>query len=60
MGRTEVVLKSTNLIQWVRERLWVTQSCQKSYSDRRQSDLEFQVGDYVLLKVSPWKGVIPF
>lgn len=36
------------------------QSRQKSYADKRRSDLEFQVGDYVLLKVSPWKGVIRF
>ena len=38
----------------------MTQSRQKSYTDRRRSDLEFQVGDMVLLKVSPWKGVIRF
>ncbi|GJS94307.1 putative reverse transcriptase domain-containing protein [Tanacetum coccineum] len=29
---------------------------QKSYADRRTKSLEFQVGDMVLLKVSPWKG----
>nr|GEW26921.1 putative reverse transcriptase domain-containing protein [Tanacetum cinerariifolium] len=33
---------------------------QKSYSDKRRKPLEFIVGDYVLLKVSPWKGVIRF
>ncbi|KAD3640196.1 hypothetical protein E3N88_29419 [Mikania micrantha] len=33
---------------------------QKSYADRRRKPLEFQVGDKVLLKVSPWKGVIRF
>ncbi|KAJ9546574.1 hypothetical protein OSB04_019117 [Centaurea solstitialis] len=33
---------------------------QKSNADKRRSDLEFQVGDDVLLKVSPWKGVIRF
>ena len=60
MGSTEVVLKTTGLIQQVHDRLWVAQSHQKSYADRRQSDLEFQVGDFVLLKVSPWKGVIRF
>ncbi|KAJ9558017.1 hypothetical protein OSB04_012631 [Centaurea solstitialis] len=47
-------------IQRIRERLRTTQSRQKSYADRRRSDLEFQVGDRVLLKVSPWKGVIRF
>ncbi|GKB43443.1 reverse transcriptase domain-containing protein [Tanacetum coccineum] len=31
-----------------------------SYDDKRRKPLEFSVGDYVLLKVSPWKGVIRF
>ncbi|GJU58409.1 pol polyprotein [Tanacetum coccineum] len=31
---------------------------QKSYAYKRRKPLEFSVGDYVLLKVSPWKGVI--
>ncbi|GJY25180.1 putative reverse transcriptase domain-containing protein [Tanacetum coccineum] len=33
---------------------------QKSYADMRRKPLEFQVGDKVMLKVSPWKGVIRF
>ncbi|GKA18999.1 putative reverse transcriptase domain-containing protein [Tanacetum coccineum] len=32
----------------------------KSYADRRRKPLEFEVGDKVMLKVSPWKGVICF
>ncbi|GJV39866.1 putative reverse transcriptase domain-containing protein [Tanacetum coccineum] len=32
----------------------------KSYADKRRKSLEFSVGDYVLLKVSPWKGVVRF
>ena len=35
-------------------------SRQKSYADRRRKPLEFDVGDHVLLKVSPWKGVVRF
>ncbi|GJR71168.1 putative reverse transcriptase domain-containing protein [Tanacetum coccineum] len=31
-----------------------------SYADVRRKPLEFQVGDKVMLKVSPWKGVIRF
>ncbi|GKE21565.1 putative reverse transcriptase domain-containing protein [Tanacetum coccineum] len=34
--------------------------CQKSYADKRRKPLEFSVGDYVLIKVSPWKGVVHF
>ncbi|GJV66534.1 putative reverse transcriptase domain-containing protein [Tanacetum coccineum] len=30
------------------------------YADNRRKPLEFNVGDYVLLKVSPWKGVVRF
>nr|GEW34892.1 putative reverse transcriptase domain-containing protein [Tanacetum cinerariifolium] len=30
------------------------------YADKRKKPLEFSVGDYVLLKVSPWKGVVRF
>ncbi|GKD33066.1 putative reverse transcriptase domain-containing protein [Tanacetum coccineum] len=29
-------------------------------SDNRRKPLEFQVGDHVMLKVSPWKGVVQF
>ncbi|GKE80636.1 hypothetical protein Tco_1550636 [Tanacetum coccineum] len=32
----------------------------KSYVDKRRKPLEFSVGDYVLLKVSPWKGMVHF
>nr|GEV16211.1 putative reverse transcriptase domain-containing protein [Tanacetum cinerariifolium] len=32
----------------------------KSYADVRCKPLEFEVGDRVMLKVSPWKGVIRF
>ncbi|GJR82434.1 zf-CCHC domain-containing protein [Tanacetum coccineum] len=31
-----------------------------SYADKRRKPLEFSVGDYVLLKVLPWKGVVRF
>nr|GEX28973.1 hypothetical protein [Tanacetum cinerariifolium] len=33
---------------------------QKSYADNRRKSLEFEVGDRVMLKLSPWKGVICF
>ncbi|GJW01565.1 hypothetical protein Tco_1556816 [Tanacetum coccineum] len=32
----------------------------KSYADKRRKPLGFSVGDYVLLKLSPWKGVVHF
>nr|GFA36750.1 putative reverse transcriptase domain-containing protein [Tanacetum cinerariifolium]GFA36761.1 putative reverse transcriptase domain-containing protein [Tanacetum cinerariifolium]GFA37208.1 putative reverse transcriptase domain-containing protein [Tanacetum cinerariifolium] len=33
---------------------------QKSYTDLKLKPMEFQVGDKVMLKVSPWKGVVRF
>ncbi|GJW61846.1 hypothetical protein Tco_0111181 [Tanacetum coccineum] len=42
------------------DRLKAARDRQKSYADKRRRPLEFSVGDYVLLKVSPWKGVVRF
>ncbi|GJT68780.1 putative reverse transcriptase domain-containing protein [Tanacetum coccineum] len=33
---------------------------QKSYADRKRKPMEFEIGDRVMLKVSPWKGVVRF
>nr|GEU49175.1 putative reverse transcriptase domain-containing protein [Tanacetum cinerariifolium] len=33
---------------------------QKNYFDRKRKPMEFKVGDRVMLKVSPWKGVVRF
>nr|GEX26371.1 hypothetical protein [Tanacetum cinerariifolium] len=44
----------------IKDRLKATRDRQKSYADKRRKPLEFSVGDYVLLKVSPWKGVVRF
>ncbi|KAH9671844.1 Endonuclease [Citrus sinensis] len=43
-----------------RGHLQIAQSRQKSYADRRRRELEFEKGDFVFLKVSPWKGVFRF
>ncbi|XP_075083384.1 uncharacterized protein LOC142167127 [Nicotiana tabacum] len=42
------------------ERLKIAQSRQKSYTDIRHRDIDFKVGDYVFLKVSPMKGIMRF
>ncbi|GJX54586.1 hypothetical protein Tco_0282955 [Tanacetum coccineum] len=41
-------------------RLQAARDRQKSYADTRRKPLEFQIGDRVMLKFSPWKGVIHF
>ena len=44
----------------IKERLKTTQSCQKSYTDVRRRSLEFEVDDWVYLKVSSMKRVMLF
>ncbi|GJS12451.1 reverse transcriptase domain-containing protein [Tanacetum coccineum] len=44
----------------IKERLKAARDHQKSYADNRRKPLEFEEGDRVLLKVSPWKGAIRF
>ena len=56
----DMVRETTEKIIQIRDRLRTARSRQKSYADIRRKPLEFQVGDLVMLKVSPWKGVIRF
>ncbi|KAH9751668.1 Endonuclease [Citrus sinensis] len=42
------------------DRLKVAQDRQKSYADKRRRELEFEVGDRVFIRISPWKGVLRF
>ena len=44
----------------IKETLKTAQSRQKSYTDFRIRTLEFEVDDFVYLKVSPMKGVMRF
>ncbi|GJW64056.1 putative reverse transcriptase domain-containing protein [Tanacetum coccineum] len=56
----ELVQETTKKISQIKDRLKVARDHQKSYADRMRKPLEISVGDYVLLKVSPWKGVVRF
>ncbi|GKC35146.1 putative reverse transcriptase domain-containing protein [Tanacetum coccineum] len=56
----ELVQETTKKISQIKDRLKAARDRQKSYADKRRKPLEFSVGDYVLLKVSPWKGVVRF
>ena len=56
----ELVQDALDKVRLIRQRLQAAQSRQKSYADKRRRPLEFQVGEQVLLKVSPAKGVIQF
>nr|GEX12537.1 putative reverse transcriptase domain, ribonuclease H-like domain, aspartic peptidase domain protein [Tanacetum cinerariifolium] len=44
----------------IKQRIQTARDRQKSYADLKRKLMEFQVGDKVMLKVSPWKGVVHF
>ncbi|GJS46157.1 putative reverse transcriptase domain-containing protein [Tanacetum coccineum] len=52
--------KTTEKIILIKQRIQAAQDRQKSYADLKQKPIEFEVGDRVMLKVSPWKGVVRF
>nr|GEY39401.1 putative reverse transcriptase domain-containing protein [Tanacetum cinerariifolium] len=56
----ELVQETTDKVVLIKEKLKAARDCQKSYADNRRKSLECKVGDRVMLKVSPWKGVIHF
>ncbi|GKC97014.1 putative reverse transcriptase domain-containing protein [Tanacetum coccineum] len=58
--RPKLVQETTDKVVLIKERLKAAIDHQKSYVDNRRKPLEFEVGDQVLLKVSPWKGVVRF
>ncbi|GKC79551.1 putative reverse transcriptase domain-containing protein [Tanacetum coccineum] len=57
---TEVVQEITEKIIQIKQRMQVVCDRQKNYADLKCKPMEFQVGDKVMLKVSPWKGVVRF
>ncbi|GKC89860.1 putative reverse transcriptase domain-containing protein [Tanacetum coccineum] len=54
----ELIHETTEKIVQIKQRIQAARDRQKSYADVRRKPLEFQVGDRVMLKVSPWKGVV--
>ncbi|GKA57597.1 hypothetical protein Tco_0756785 [Tanacetum coccineum] len=54
----EIVHETTKKIFQIKKRIQVARDRKKSLANRNRKPVEFQVGDMVMLKVSPWKGVI--
>ena len=57
---SELIQETTDKIVQIKEHIRTARSRQKSYADNRRKPLIFEVGDFVMLKVSPWKGVFRF
>ncbi|GJV64393.1 putative reverse transcriptase domain-containing protein [Tanacetum coccineum] len=56
----ELIQETTEKIIQIKQRMQAARDRQKSYTDLKHKPMEFQVGDKVMLKVSPWKGVVRF
>nr|GEW49437.1 putative reverse transcriptase domain-containing protein [Tanacetum cinerariifolium] len=57
---TSLDMKTIEKIIQIKQRIQAARDRQKSYADLKCKPMEFQVGDKVMLKVSPWKGAIRF
>nr|GEU55675.1 reverse transcriptase domain-containing protein [Tanacetum cinerariifolium] len=56
----EIIHETIEKIVQIRQRLQAARNRQRSYANVKRKPLEFQVGDRVMLKVSPRKGLIHF
>ena len=56
----DMVQDAVRKVGLVRDRMQAAQSRKKSYADNMRRELEFDVGDHVFLKISPFKGLMRF
>nr|GEU63408.1 putative reverse transcriptase domain-containing protein [Tanacetum cinerariifolium] len=56
----ELIQETTEKIVQIKQRMQAARDRQKSYADLKRKPMKFQVGNKVMLKVLPWKGVVRF
>ena len=56
----DIVKDIESKVQVIRQRLKAASDRQKSYADLKRKDIEYEMGDKVFLKVSPWRKVLRF
>nr|GEW15191.1 putative reverse transcriptase domain-containing protein [Tanacetum cinerariifolium] len=56
----EMIQETTKKIIMIKQRIQAAQDRQKSYADWKRKPMRFEVRDRVMLKFSPWKGVVRF
>jgi len=56
----DLVVEAKEKVRVIQKNLEIAQSRQKSYFDKRRKPLQFELGDFVYLRVSPTKGVQRF
>ena len=56
----KLVKDTEEKVQIIQQRLKVVCDRQRSYANLKRKDIEYEVGDKVFLKVSPWKKILCF
>ncbi|GKC27338.1 putative reverse transcriptase domain-containing protein [Tanacetum coccineum] len=56
----EMIQETTEKIVQIKQRIQAAQDRKKIYTNLKHKPMEFEIGDRVMLKVSPWKGVVRF
>nr|GEX13572.1 putative reverse transcriptase domain-containing protein [Tanacetum cinerariifolium] len=56
----ELIQETMKKIVLIKQRMQAAQDRRKKYTDWKRKPMEFEIGDMVMLKVSPWKGVVRF
>ena len=56
----ELIVMTTAKVKLIRDRLKAAHDRRKSHADTWKRALKFDEGNRVVLKISPWKGVIYF
>ncbi|XP_070015660.1 uncharacterized protein [Nicotiana sylvestris] len=57
---TDLVQDALEKVKVIKDRLRTAQSRQKSYTDRKVLDVSYMIGERVMFRVSPMKGVMGF
>ena len=55
-----IVRETEEKVRVIQQRLKAASDKQKLYADLKRKDIEYEVGDKVFLKVSPWRKVLQF
>ncbi|KAK5771635.1 hypothetical protein PVK06_047863 [Gossypium arboreum] len=58
--RVDLIKDAEQKVKVIHENLKIASDRQKSYANLKRKDIEYQVGDKVFLKVSPWKKILRF
>ena len=56
----DIVKDTEEKVQIIQQRLKATSDRKKPYANLKRKDIEYEVGDKVFLKVSPWRKVLRF